>query len=85
MMGEIITKTLAEIYLQQGDFQKAYEILKELSEKEPFDPDIQKKLRELSEQLGHSALSTHQSASTADDGIQSLKRWLKNIQRRRKR
>jgi predicted Zn-dependent protease len=50
-MDRIITKTLAEIYLQQGHLQEAYEIFKDLSEKDPFDPKIEKRVKELREKL----------------------------------
>jgi Tfp pilus assembly protein FimV len=43
-MDRMITKTLAEIYLKQGDLRKAYEILKVLSEQEPSDKETQRKL-----------------------------------------
>jgi DNA-binding SARP family transcriptional activator len=84
-MGEISTKTLAEIYLQQGDFQKAYEIFKSLSEKDPSDTEIQERLKEMSQKLGYSCPIAYELAPTADHGIQSLKRWLHNIQKRRRK
>ena len=51
-MDRMITKTLAEIYLKQGDLRKAYEIFKVLSEQDPSDKEVQAKLTELSERLG---------------------------------
>ncbi len=44
-----MTKTLAEIYFQQGHFQEAYEIFKALSEKDPSTRRYKERLKELSE------------------------------------
>ena len=83
-MDRIITKTLAEIYLQQGHFQEAYEIFKALSEKDPFNAEIQKRLNELSEKLGLSSTSIQRPARSNEEKIRLLERWLANIQKRRK-
>jgi len=50
-MDRIMTKTLAEIYVRQGHLQEAYEIFKFLSEKDPSNIEIQKRLKELSGKL----------------------------------
>ena len=50
-MDRIMTKTLADIYFQQGYVQEAYEIFKFLSEKDPSNIEIQKRLKELSGKL----------------------------------
>jgi len=76
-MKGIITKTLAEIYVEQGYLQEAYEMFQALSEKDPFDKEIQKKLKELSEKL------ISRSGPSADRKIQPLMRWLHNIRKRR--
>jgi hypothetical protein len=76
-MEPMATKTLAEIYLQQGDLQKAYEIYKALAEKDPFDQEIQKKVDELRETL-------HPSPPSREERIRSLEKWLANIQKGRK-
>ncbi len=79
-----MTKTLAEIYIQQGHFEKAYEILKTLSEKNPSDREIQKKLMELSEKLKPSSPLTDSSILTTEEKIRLLERWLTNIREREK-
>jgi thioredoxin-like negative regulator of GroEL len=79
-MDRMITKTLAEIYLKQGDLRKAYEILKVLSEQEPSDKETQLKLIELSERLGVSLPSLH----TKEERIRILKKLLIQIRERRK-
>ena len=83
-MDRMITKTLAEIYLKQGDLRKAYEILKVLSEQEPFDKDTQQKLIELSERLDVSPPPLHPGDRAKEDRIRILKKMLNNIRERRK-
>lgn len=87
-MERVITKTLAEIYLEQGHLEEAYEIYKALSEKEPSNQEIQTKRKALEEQLrvGSSLQEgsplTPRSCSDAEK-LQILKRWLTNIQKRK--
>ena len=83
-MERIITETLAEIYIQQGHLQEAYEILRALSEKDPTNIQIQKKLSELGQKLNPSSPSVVQPASSTDEKIRLLKRWLYNIRERRR-
>lgn len=83
-MDRIMTKTLAEIYIQQGHFEEASEILKTLSEKDPSDMEIQKRLMELSEKLKRSSPLAVQSIRTAEEKIRLLERWLTNIQERKR-
>lgn len=83
-MDRIMTKTLAEIYIQQGHFEEASEILKALSEKDPSDMEIQKRLMELSEKLKRSSPLTDQSMRTTEEKIRLLERWLANIQERKR-
>lgn len=82
-MDRIVTKTLAEIYMQQGHFEEAYEILKALSEKDPSNMEIKKKLEELSEKLKRLSPLTDQSIRTTEEKIRLLKKWLANIRERR--
>ena len=83
-MDRMITKTLAEIYLKQGDLRKAYEIFKILSEQDPSDKEIQKKLIELSERLGVSPPSIHPPNRSVEQRIRILKKVLASIRERRK-
>jgi len=83
-MDRIMTKTLAEIYIQQGHFEEAYEILKALSEKDPSDIEIQKSLKELSEKLKRPSPLTDQSIRSTEEKIRLLERWLANIRERKK-
>ena len=82
-MDRLTTKTLAEIYLQQGHLQEAYEIYKTLAEKNPFDPDIQKRLEELREKLDPSLASSFPSPLSREEKIRHLEKWLDNIRKRR--
>ena len=83
-MDQMITKTLAEIYLQQGHLHKAYEIYKVLAEKDPFDPEIQKKVEELREKLHPSPPSDSPHLLTKEEKIYHLEKWLANIRKGRK-
>lgn len=83
-MDRLITKTLAEIYLKQGDLRKAYEILKILSEQEPSDKEVKEKLIELSERLGLSPPSIGPRDRPTEGKIRILKKLLANLRERRK-
>ena len=79
----VLTKTMAEIYLRQGHLQEAFEIFKALSEKNPSDRETQDRLRELRQKLSGSPGSEPAPLSNQEK-IDTLKRWLANIQARRK-
>jgi tetratricopeptide (TPR) repeat protein len=81
-MDRFVTRTLADIYLQQGHFQEAYEMFKALLEKDPSNKEIQEKLRELTEKLKTSP--TTPPPASKSEKIRLLERWLSNIQERRK-
>jgi tetratricopeptide (TPR) repeat protein len=83
-MDEIATKTLAEIYRKQGDLQKAYEIYKILSEKDPSDPEFQRKLNELGKVMGLSHPSPPPSPRSREEKIRFLEKWLTHIHERKK-
>ncbi len=82
-MDRLTTKTLAEIYLQQGHLQEAYEIYKTLAERDPFDAEIEKKLEELREKLKDLSSSGFSSPLSKEEKIHHLERWLANIRKRR--
>ena len=50
-MGRLVTKTLAEIYLQQGHLEEAYSLFKTLSERDPEDVELKNRLKELEEKM----------------------------------
>jgi thioredoxin-like negative regulator of GroEL len=83
-MDRLITKTLAEIYLKQGDLRKAYEILKILSGQDPSDKEIKEKLIELGERLGLPPPTLHPADHTKEEKIRVLKKVLTDIRGRRK-
>ena len=83
-MDRMITKTLAEIYLKQGDLRKAYEIFKVLSEQDPSDTKVQEKLAELSERLGLSPPFIRSLDPSTGEKIRILKKVLASIRERRK-
>lgn len=82
-MQHLATRTLADIYYQQGHFQEAYEIFKILLEKDPNNKEIQDKLRELNEKLILSS-SNPRLAPSKEEKIRLLKKWLANIQEKRR-
>ncbi len=77
------TKTLAEIYLQQGHLQEAYEIYKALAEKEPFDMELQKRVEELRGKLHASPPAGLVSPLSTEEKIRQLEEWLASIRKRR--
>ncbi len=81
-MDRMATKTLAEIYLQQGHLQEAYEIFKALAEKDPHDQEIQSRLKELREKLAPPPYP--QPLQSIEEKVRYLERWLANIRNRRK-
>jgi tetratricopeptide (TPR) repeat protein len=83
-MDRIATKTLAEIYLQQGHLQEAYEIFKGLAERDPNNMEIKLKLEELSKQLNPSSPLPHPLPRSKEEKIRFLERWLVNIRERRR-
>ncbi len=83
-MDQMITKTLAEIYLEQGHLEKAYEIYRALLERNPSDLEIQKRLNELGEKLSLSSSRTPQTVHPTDERIRLLERWLANIRERKR-
>jgi len=82
-MDRIITKTLAEIYLQQGYLQKAYEMFKTLAEKDPSDPEIQRRVNELREKLHPPPPPNFPSPLSSEEKIRHLEKWLANIRRKK--
>ncbi len=78
-MNRMTTKTLAEIYLQQGHLREAYDILKSLAEEDPANLEIQTRLKELSEKL------ESPTTATVEERISALKAWLSAIQAWRKK
>lgn len=83
-MDRMITKTLAEIYLKQGDLRKAYEIFKVLSDQDPSDKEVQAKLTELSERLGLSPPLIPSTNRSTEGKIRILKKVLTSIRERGK-
>ncbi len=79
-MDRLTTKTLAEIYVQQGHLQEAYEIYRTLAEKNPFDAEIEKRLEELREKLDSPSSGLSYSK---EEKIHHLEKWLANIRKRR--
>ncbi len=80
----MITKTLAEIYLKQGDLRKAYEIYKALSEQDPSNEETRTRLAELGEKLGLSPPTPPKLDQLTEEKIRRLRKVLNNIQQRRR-
>jgi len=84
-MTEIATQTLADIYLQQGDVQKAFEIYQTLARQNPSDPKILNRLKELQEALNLPSHPDQLTPRTREEKIRFLQRWLTNIHERKKK
>jgi len=82
-MDQMLTKTMAEIYLKQGHLQEAYEIYKTLAERDPFDLDMQRRMEELNERLNPSPPSDFPYRLSSEEKIRHLEKWLANIRKRR--
>lgn len=83
-MDRMITKTMAELYFRQGHFQEAYEIYKALAEKDPSDPEIEKRLKELKNKLESLPPPNLTALLSVEDRIRNLEKWLGNLRKRRK-
>jgi Xaa-Pro aminopeptidase len=83
-MDQLASKTLADVYMKQGHFQEAYEILKSLSEKDPADVEVRMKLEEAKEKLGLPFFQLRAPASPPEEKIKALEEWLANIRKREK-
>ncbi len=83
-MDKFTTKTLAEVYVQQGYLQEAYDIFKTLAEKDPSDPEIQKRVEELKEKLHLSPPSNFPSPLSKEEKIRQLEKWLAYIRKQRR-
>jgi predicted Zn-dependent protease len=83
-MDKLTTKTLADVYLQQGYLQEAYDIFKALAEKDPSDPEIQKRVEELREKLHPSPSSDLPSPLSREEKIRLLEKWLAAIRKQRR-
>ncbi len=84
-MDRMVTKTMAELYLQQGHLQEAYEIYKALAEKDPFDPEIQERMKELKEKFHPSPPPRFSHSLSREEKVRYLEKWLANIRKRRDR
>jgi len=83
-MDQLASKTLADVYMKQGHFQQAYEILKSLSEKDPSDAEVRMKLEEAKEKLGLPFSQLHRPVASPGGKIQILEQWLSNIKKTEK-
>ena len=83
-MDKMATKTLAEIYLRQGHFREAYEILATLASENPSDPEIRMKLTDVSKRLESVPSVNTRKDPSARERIQVLEQWLDAIRKRRR-
>ena len=82
-MDHMLTKTMAELYFQQGHLREAYENYKALAEKDPFDTEIQERVKELKEKLHPSPPPDLPYPLSMEERIRYLEKWLANIRKRR--
>ncbi len=83
-MEQMVTKTMAEIYLRQGHLQEAYDIFKILSERDPSDLEIKRRLEELSGQLTSSPPLIDTPFHPTRAKVHVLIKWLDNIKKRKR-
>ena len=79
----IATKTLAEVYLSQGDPRRALEIYCEILKREPSNREIREAVRKLRSMIGQSPRSltgTQSQELTRTERIRHLKQWQERIQ-----
>ena len=84
-MDKLVTKTLADIYLNQGHLREAREILRLLAERNPLDFEIRMKLEEVDRRLLGQPSTEGLQGERIPERIQVLKHWLEKIRERRKR
>jgi len=77
------TKTLAEIYLRQGHLREAYDIYRDLAQKDPFDQELNDKVIELKKQLGFAQPSYSRPVPAGEERLRTLEQWLTNIRKRK--
>ncbi len=82
-MDHMVTKTMAELYLKQGHLREAYEIYQALAETDPFDPEMQERVKELKEKLHPSPPLKFSHPLSSDERIRYPEKWLANIRKRR--
>ena len=83
MDQRIATKTLAEVYLSQGNTRKALEIYREVLKRDPSNPEILeaiKRLSGLASQNSRPVTGTHTFELSRVEKIRNLKRWQQNIE-----
>jgi len=80
---QIGTKTLAEIYLNQGNPQKALEIYREILRRDPSNTEIQEAIKSVKRKMAQSSqvhTTDRSQDSTKMERIKKLEKWLENIQ-----
>lgn len=83
MDQRIATKTLAEVYLSQGNARKALEIYCEVLKRDPSNPEILevvRRLQDLTAPNSRPVTNTHTSEISRMEKIRNLKRWQQNIE-----
>ncbi len=79
---EIATKTLAQIYLRQGNPQKALEIYLKILEREPGNFEISEAIKNLKHEMDQNSHLPRMDSSEdlpEFEKIRNLERWRENI------
>ncbi len=82
MNGGIATKTLAELYLSQGDLRKALEIYREVLKREPSNTEIREAITKLQRETAQpvqSHIADRPQDLSAMEKIRSLENWQEKI------
>jgi len=79
---EIATKTLAQLYLRQGNPEKALEIYLRILKREPEDTEIREAIKNLRREMARRSQLPRADSSqdlTKTEKIRNLERWRENI------
>lgn len=94
---DFTTRTLGDLYAEQGHLDKAMEIYQDLLEADPGDHDLQKKYEDLRAKLAHSTEAEHEpiqeespspvvlSQGSQNVAVQRLESWLARIRAQEER
>jgi hypothetical protein len=91
---EIATETLADLYADQGEPEKAARIYKQLLDSEPADEEVASKLKGLDDKVAEPTPTVKEtfagpegeageSKIPQEDLVETLEAWLENVERMR--
>lgn len=82
MNQEILTETLAQLYLRQGNPERALEIYLRILKREPENTEIREAIKKLRREMARRSQLPHADSAqdlTKTEKIRNLERWRENI------